>query len=119
MSDSCLTPVPSATEGGGETGPGMPPEVQARIFEAFWQADGSTTRQHKGYGLGLSIVKNTVKGLGGEVGVRSRLGSGGGNARDLRCVDCGARSRPERPPARRCPWATIRRRRPTRTGTSR
>ena len=59
-----------------DTGPGMPPEVQARIFEAFWQADGSPTRQHKGYGLGLSIVKQLTDLMGGEISVQSEVNRG-------------------------------------------
>jgi PAS domain S-box-containing protein len=59
-----------------DTGPGMPPEVQARIFEAFWQADGSPTRQHKGYGLGLSIVKQLTDLMGGEISVLSEVNRG-------------------------------------------
>ena len=59
-----------------DTGPGMPPEVQARIFEAFWQADGSPTRQHKGYGLGLSIVKQLTDLMGGEISVQSEVNHG-------------------------------------------
>lgn len=59
-----------------DTGPGMPPEVQAKIFEAFWQADGSPTRQHKGYGLGLSIVKQLTDLMGGEINVYSEVNQG-------------------------------------------
>jgi PAS domain S-box-containing protein len=59
-----------------DTGAGMSPEVQARIFEAFWQADGSPTRQHKGYGLGLSIVKQLVDLMGGEISVQSEVDRG-------------------------------------------
>ena len=59
-----------------DTGPGMPPEVEARIFEAFWQADGSATRQHEGYGLGLSIVKQLTDLMGGELSVQSEVNRG-------------------------------------------
>jgi PAS domain S-box-containing protein len=59
-----------------DTGAGMSPEVQAKIFEAFWQADGSPTRQHKGYGLGLSIVKQLTDLMGGQIGVQSEVNRG-------------------------------------------
>jgi signal transduction histidine kinase len=59
-----------------DTGPGMPADVQARIFEAFWQADGSTTRQHKGYGLGLSIVKQLTELMNGSISVHSEVNVG-------------------------------------------
>jgi PAS domain S-box-containing protein len=59
-----------------DTGPGMSPEVQAKIFEAFWQADGSPTRQYKGYGLGLSIVKQLTDLMGGEISVQSEVNRG-------------------------------------------
>jgi signal transduction histidine kinase len=59
-----------------DTGPGMSPEVQARIFEAFWQADGTPTRQHKGYGLGLSIVKQLTALMGGTIRVQSEVNGG-------------------------------------------
>ena len=59
-----------------DTGPGMPPEVQAKIFDAFWQADGSPIRQHKGYGLGLAIVKELTHLMGGEISVQSEVNRG-------------------------------------------
>ena len=59
-----------------DTGPGVEVEHQATVFEAFTQADASTTRRHGGSGLGLAIVKQLVQLLGGEVGVLSRSGAG-------------------------------------------
>lgn len=59
-----------------DTGIGLSPEDQERVFERFYRVDRARSREVGGTGLGLSIVKNTVKSLGGEVGVRSRLGSG-------------------------------------------
>jgi signal transduction histidine kinase len=60
-----------------DTGIGVPKEAQDRIFEAFWQIDGSITREaNRGVGLGLSIVKQLVNMLGGEIHVVSELGQG-------------------------------------------
>ena len=59
-----------------DTGPGFDEETQARLFQRFEQADGSTTRLHGGTGLGLSIVKSLVEMQGGTVSIESRPGHG-------------------------------------------
>ncbi|MEP7288972.1 MAG: CHASE4 domain-containing protein [Chloroflexota bacterium] len=60
-----------------DTGLGIPLEAQDRIFEAFWQVDGTTTRTvNTGVGLGLSIVQQLTILMNGRVTVKSEIGSG-------------------------------------------
>jgi len=59
-----------------DTGIGIAPEAQAKIFESFTQADQSTTRRFGGSGLGTTIAKQLVGLMGGRIGVESAIGLG-------------------------------------------
>jgi len=59
-----------------DTGIGIQPKEQERVFERFYQVDGSTSRRYGGIGLGLALVKEIVEAHGGTVAVQSEVGRG-------------------------------------------
>jgi signal transduction histidine kinase len=59
-----------------DTGIGIHPDAQARIFDSFVQVDGSLTRLHQGTGLGLSISQQLVEMMGSKIELSSELGVG-------------------------------------------
>lgn len=59
-----------------DSGPGVPPEAQTRIFEKFSQADSSISRKFGGTGLGLTICSELTAAMGGEIGLESEPGEG-------------------------------------------
>jgi signal transduction histidine kinase len=59
-----------------DTGIGIPLEAQAQIFAPFWQVDSSATRQYRGSGLGLFIIKELAELMGGVITVASQPGEG-------------------------------------------
>ena len=67
-------------------GPGLAPGEIGRIFDVFYQVDGSATRKAGGLGVGLALVRKLVRAHGSDVLVKSELGKGSTFAFDLEAV---------------------------------
>ncbi len=74
-----------------DTGPGIPPQERARLFEPFWQGDTTSTRSHGGTGLGLAISARLVEAMGGPpITVEAADGGGARFVVSLRLRDADA-----------------------------
>ena len=90
-----------------DTGIGMSPEQMGRLFQAFAQADSSTTRKFGGTGLGLAITRHFARMLGGDVTVTSELGKGSVFLLTLPVRAAGTTAAPALPQDKAAPKRTV------------
>ncbi|WP_020174163.1 ATP-binding protein [Methyloferula stellata] len=88
-----------------DTGIGIAPEAQARIFESFTQADETIIDRFGGSGLGLAIVKQLVEAKGGKVGVESIVGAGSTFWLEFECL--AGTAKPLALPSQMLPWLLL------------
>lgn len=70
-----------------DEGPGIPPPLRERVFDRFYQVDGSSTRAHGGAGLGLFLARSLTEGMGGHLRVADTPGGGATLVISLSAVD--------------------------------
>ena len=80
-----------------DSGPGIPPEDMANVFEPFFRLEGSRARHSGGTGLGLNIARKLVEMMGGEIGIESEVTAPVGARHTERHDDDGERRGPGRP----------------------
>jgi signal transduction histidine kinase/ActR/RegA family two-component response regulator len=87
-----------------DTGIGMSQETMAELFNAFTQADGSTSRRFGGTGLGLAIARSLARNMGGDVTAQSELGSGSRFTFSFRAAPAEQQERERVPQERKEDW---------------
>ncbi|MBI4717714.1 MAG: response regulator [Planctomycetes bacterium] len=90
-----------------DTGIGIPEDRRDAVFESFTQADGATTRRFGGTGLGLTICRNIVRVMGGDIRLDSEVGRGSTFSFRLTLPQCSPTDVPDRAPGRAAEIPTL------------